>query len=72
MWSMSGGKEGLKRFEGEGWVESEEMRFTGSGAEGESGISRTSRAGGGADMGGFGFLVQLGVEATGNVFVLRT
>lgn len=62
---MSGGKEGLKRFEGEGWVESEEMRFTGS-------ISRTSRAGGGADMGGFGFLVQLGVEPTGNVFVLRT
>lgn len=54
MWSMSRGKEGLKRFEGEAWERSAEMRFAGSGAEGESGISSTSRWADG-DM-GVGFL----------------
>ena len=54
---MAGGKEGLKRFEGELWGTSEEMRFARSGAEGESGISSTSRlVDGDMGMGGFGFL----------------
>lgn len=42
---MGGGKEGLKRFEAEPWARSEELeerRFIGSGAEGESGVSRRS------------------------------
>lgn len=44
------------------------MRFTGSGAEGESGISRTSFG----DMGRMGFLLKLGVEKESDGVILCT
>lgn len=54
---MAGGRDGLKRFEAEACgrsMESEEMRFVGSGAEGQPSNSRPS----GDDMFRRGFIME--------------